>query len=339
MTMQDIARLSGTSRSTVHAVLAGKSWVSEETARKVREVIARYGYQPNRLARALGKRSTHLIALILKDIMNPFNTHVVDGISSVLARHHYSALLLSTEDDHEREVQAVSAALSYQVDGIVITPQQVGCDLSHIWSLVSRGVPLVTFGALPGLVTARVEFAEKEAARMAVEHLLAHGHTRIAHLRGPASSAAAAERVAGFQEAILRAALPFDESMIRPAGATTKEGEAAALPLLRDARPTAVLCYNDLVAAGLYRAAAALGIAIPRDLSVVSIDDIDLASVFGPPLTTVRQPCFEMGEAMAEMLLAQIEATAEGQPRQARARVFPAALIERGSVSEAPVAR
>lgn len=338
MTMQDIARLSGTSRSTVHAVLTNKAWVTEETRARVREVISRYGYQPNRIARALGTRSTHLIALILKDIMNPFNTRIVEGINSVLGPRRYSTLLLSTEDDHDREVQAVSAALSYQVDGIIITPQQVGCDLGHIWGLASRGTPLVTLGALPGIETARVEFDEKEAGKIAAEHLLKMGHTRIRHLRGPGSSGAAELRAAGFQEALLRAGLPFEAELIVATGATTKEGWFASSRLLRGAgggrreAPTALLCYNDLVAAGVYKSAAELGVPIPGELSVVGIDDIELAPVFGPPLTTIRQPCFEMGQAMAKMLLAQIDSVGGPRTGPGFVRVFAPALVERQSV-------
>jgi LacI family transcriptional regulator len=348
MTMEEIARLSGTSRSTVHAVLSDKPWVSEPTRRKVLEVVSRYHYQPNRLARALGRRSTHLVALILKDIMNPFNSRIVEGINSVLAPKKYSTLLLSTEDDHEREVQAVGAALSYQVDGIIITPQQIGIDLGHIWSLIARGTPLVTLGSLPGMETSRAEFSERGAGRLAAEYLLEMGHTRIVHLRGPISSGAAEQRAAGFKDAVIQAGLHFTEEMIVPAGATMKDGRQAAAGLFPGSagaapQATAFLCYNDLVAAGVYKAAAELGISIPEDLSVVGVDDIELAAVFGPPLTTVMQPCFEMGKTMAEFLLAQMEGpetakSAGGGPagRPLFAKTFSPSLAERQSVRREP---
>jgi DNA-binding LacI/PurR family transcriptional regulator len=334
MTMEDIARLSGSSRSTVHAVLANKEWVSEATRKKILDIVARYHYQPNRLARALSRRATHLVALILKDIMNPFNSLVVDGVNSVLSAAKYSTLLLSTEDDHEREVQAVHAALSYQVDGIIITPQQVGVDLSHLWELTVQGKPLVTLGRIPGMRSSYVELAEEEAGRLATDHLLSMGHERVFMLRGPSTSVAAQGRLAGYKDALLSRGVRFDERMVVPAGATLREGRGAALQTLsgRDgggSRPTAVVCYNDLVAAGVYRAAAELGIRIPDDLSVVGIDDIELASVFGPPLTTIAQPCFEMGKTMAEFLLAAI---AEPEASPALSKSFVPFLIERGSV-------
>jgi DNA-binding LacI/PurR family transcriptional regulator len=329
MTMEKIARLSGTARSTVHAVLQNKDWVSEKTRKKVLEVVERYNYQPNRLASALGSKSTRLVAVILKDIMNPFNSLLLEGINSVLSVSGYHPLLLSTEDDHDQEARAISLAESYRVDGIIITPQQTGVDLRHIWNLISEKRPLVSFGRIPGIETSGVELDETLAGDLAASYLIRKGHTSITLFSGPPTSAAAQGRADGFKNALMRSQIRFSPEMIREVGATAKASYGVAREILSKAesRPTGIVCYNDLVAAGVYRAAADSGVSIPEGLSVVGTDDIEFSSVFGPPLTTIRQPCFDMGKAMAEFLIQEIEGTTKTQ-----FRTYKPELIERSSV-------
>lgn len=329
MTMSEIARLSGVARSTVHAVLVGKTWVSEETRSKVMEVVQKYNYRPNRMAASLVGKPTKLIGLLLRDLLNPFNSQLIEGVQGVLAEHQYSTLLLNPLDRHEEEVRAIEVALGYQVDGMIIAPLQLGVDLQHLHRLRDSGKPFVTLGRIPGIPTSYVAVDEQQAAFLATEHLIQHGHRHICHLRGPHSALAAEERVTGFKNALLRHGLRFDETMIVDAGTLPREGYDAAMPLLSgQVRPTAVLCYNDLIAAGVYKAAAELHLSIPSTLSVVGIDDIELAAVFGPPLTTVRQPCHELGQALAQLLLNLLAEPAH--PPQAQ--LLPVELVCRQSV-------
>ena len=335
LTMNDIARLSGCSRSTVHAVVSGKSWVSEKTRNRVRAVIQEQQWVPDRMASGLVGGSTNLIALILKDILNPFNSKIVEGVNAVLNPLRYNTLLLSTMDDHSRELEAVKIARGYRVDGIIIIPQHEEVDLQHLWRIRERGECCVTLGRCPGLNLPWVELDEVRAVKEIVEHLVSLGHRKIGFLKGPGTSVSSRLREEGFREGLLAHGLSFEPSWMIPGGAELQSGYRAAAKIFAGkTRPTALVCYNDLAAAGVYRAAAEHSLKIPADLSVAGFDDIELAEVFGPPLTTVRQPCFEMGSRMAEMILADIEKKREGVSREVPDHYqFRGTVVRRGSTA------
>ncbi len=307
LTMNDIASLSGCARSTVYAVLNNKTWVSEKTRKKVQNVIDRHQWNPNRMASGLVSGASGLIALILKDILNPFNSLILEGVNSILQPLQYNTLLLSTMDEHDRELEALQIARSYRVDGVIITPQQVGVDMAHLWKIRESGEVCVTLGQCPGIDFSYLELDEAGSARKVVDFLAGLGHRRIGLLQGPSTSLSSRYREEGFMEGILTHRLDYRPEYLTPGGATIREGYEGAINLLaQEKRVTAVVCYNDLSAAGVYRAVAEKGLKIPEDLSIVGFDDIELSSVFGPPLTTVHQPCFEMGVWMAEKVLSDI---------------------------------
>lgn len=331
VTMNDIARISGVARSTVHAVLTNKAWVSAEMREKVMAVVRQYNYHPNRMAAALVGQPTKLIGLVLKDIMNPFNSLLVEGVTSVLSQHKYSALFLSTMDRHDLEVRAVQAALGYQVDGLIITPIQLGVDLHHLWALREQKKPFVTFGRVPGMEVSCVRVDEERVGRLATDYLIEMGHRDIAFLRGPKSALPAQERLNGCLNSLLEHQARHEASWVVEAGSTLREGHEAALKLLNSPRrPTAVVCYNDLVAAGVYKACRELSLWVGEDLSVVGVDDIELASVFGPALTTVAQPCYDIGCRLAEILLSQLA----NPSAPAECETFAPRLVVRNSVKK-----
>ncbi|MBI9101760.1 MAG: LacI family DNA-binding transcriptional regulator [Spirochaetales bacterium] len=334
LTMNDIAELSGCARSTVYAVLNHKSWVSENTRKKVQKVIAEHQWTPDRMAAGLVGGSTNLIALILKDVLNPFNSQIVEGINSVLRPLDYNALLLSTMDEHSRELEALKVARSYRVDGMIITPQQVGVDLSHLWKIKEAGEPCITFGCSPGIDFSYLDLDEGASTVRIVGYLSELGHRRIGFLKGPDTSLSAKQREDGFREAVMMKQLEYRPEYSGKGGATLKDGFEGAKKLFSlEVPPTALICYNDLVAAGAYRAAEESGLSIPGDVSIVGFDDIELASVFGPPLTTVRQPCFEMGQWMARQVIAEIDKKRSGEPVVTESKQFIGELIIRESTA------
>lgn len=338
LTMSDIASLSGCARSTVYAVINNKSWVTEKTRNKVLAVIKEHNWTPDKMASGLVSGSSNLIALILKDVLNPFNSLLVEGINSSLRTSGYNSLFLSTLDNHDYEVQAVSMVRSYRVEGIIMTPQQVGVDLSHIWRIKESGVPCVSFGSCPGISMSHVQVDEMVSIKKLVEYLASLGHERIAFLSGPVTSLSATQREAGYREGIMSCNIKYVPEFSAYGGATLNEGYEAAIKMLRlfinkPERPTAIVCYNDLVAAGVYRAAAELNLSIPEDLSVTGFDDIELAAVFGPPLTTIRQPCYAMGIWMAERVLKEIRLKREGALPETESHIFPGEIVVRQSTA------
>lgn len=309
LTMKDIADLCGVSRQTVHAALNGKPGVSDDTKARILEVVKQQNYRPNRLATNLHKKSANLVGVTILNIRNPFFADLIQGINTVLRRHQLHLMFFEVTSKEE-EVDAVESLLAYQAAGIILCPVQDQTRVGHLQALQQRGVPLVSIGPVLGLETHYVEVESREAGGMAARHAIEMGHRRIAYLEGPAKIISARERYLGFIEELIRNQITFSHDWFVQAGDTSRDGYEAAMKVLRrpaEERPTAVVCFNDIIALGVYEAARELGLEIPRDVSVVGCDDIQLAALLGPPLTTVALPVQDMGAHAAEMLLSQLD--------------------------------
>lgn len=336
MKMEDIARLAGVSRQTVSAVMNGKSWVTEATRRRVMEVVEAHNYAPNQHAVSLVGGSSSLIGVVLRDIGNPFYSQVALGIESVARAKGYSLLYYNTFESHATEVSAIQSALAYNVAGVIISPVLVGVDLKHLWDFRQRGKVLVSLDQIPGMQTHYVAFTNEEAAYEATQYLVGLGHKRIGYLGGPESSASNQARLMGFKRCLVDKGMSPDSAVIVGNATTPEDRNRAAhevLSMEKSKRPTAVLCFNDLLAISVYKSAHDLGMRIPDDISVVGMDDIEMAELLGPPLTTMRLHAREAGAAAAELA---IEAIASSDPQKApKQRIFEPKLIERGSVKKA----
>jgi len=187
----------------------------------------------------------------------------------------------------------------------------------------------------PGVALPAIVAASRDGAREVAAHLIGLGHRRLAEIVGPALSAAAADRHAGVLEALAAAGIPERDLAVEVSGGDVATGEAAAEELLaRDTRPTAIVCYNDLVALGTMRAVRAAGLRLPDDVSVTGFDDVALAALVHPPLTTVAQPGAEMAAWAVERLVAEIAASRAGVVRAAPDVVrMPCRLVVRGSTA------
>jgi len=257
----------------------------------------------------------------------------IDGVIRVMREQGFHMLYHSTQESREEEVRALAAFRSYHYAGMIIFPVEENEHHDHIREVIEARKPLVTIGAVPGIETHRIDVDHRRGSKMATDYLIARGHRRIACLAGPPKSPPTKERVLGYVEGMLDHHLDFHESMVVRAGSSSEDGYAAARAIMMnpaESRPTAVLCFNDLVAIGAYRAAHELRLRIPQDISIVGFDDIDIAAVLGPPLTTVATRSREMGSMAAEMLLAQVFGdTKQGDCQN---KVLEPALIERASV-------
>ena len=331
VTIKDVARISGVSRATVSAVLHGKSWVSEKTRQKVQTALREQNYQGHLVADTLSRSFAKMVGVVLGNIRNPFNTELISRLQDVLQAQGYFMVYHGTDESYEDEVEALKALEALELGGYVVAPVQEGRPHDHIRRLIEAGKPLVAMGEVPGLETHVVDFDDRRGSKDATDHLVEKGHRRIVCLSGPETSSFAKHRVMGFVESLMDHRIPFDESMVVPTGATFAKGYKAAKAVLTEssAPPTALLCFNDMVAVGAYKAAYDLGVKIPRDLSIVGFDDVQLAAVMGPPLTTVATHAGDVGAAVAEILLTVLQDT----HRQGflRRKTSPE-LIERESV-------
>jgi len=332
LTAKDIADLSGVSRTTVFAVLGGKPGVTEKTREKVLEVLREHGYQNGLVQRSMVAELSKIIGVVVGNINNPFYTELISGVDKLLAPEGFHHLLhYGTDVDPREGIAAFDAIGEYNLRGYIMAAGEMARYEAHIRKVVALNRPLVTIMRAPGVQASCVWFDDRKCSRDATDYLVARGHRRILCLTGPSQSATAKERILGFMESLVAHDIEFHSSMAVRGGDTSSDGYRAALKVLSDSttRPTAIVCCNDLVAIGVYKAAYELGLRIPEDISVVGFDGIELGEVLGPPLTTLSVFPRRIGEIAAEMLLAIINGK---HRRGTMEHVIEHALIERASV-------
>jgi LacI family transcriptional regulator len=294
-TLRDVADAAGVSIATVSRVLTGARPSRPATRDRVLEAAAQLEYRPSAPARALKLQQTHTLGLLITDIENPFFPEVVRAVEDAAHLRGYAVLLCNATDDPERELAYIELLLERRVDGIIVAASQVSS--RHAALLARAPVPVVLVnGDAPRSGLASITSDNRGGARLATEHLLGLGHRRLGHITAPRSNAAAALRLGGVRDALRAAGIPRDTLEVTEGDAHVAGGERATRELLERAPgTTAIVCYNDLTAIGALRALRAIGCAVPRDVSVVGFDDIDLARWTDPPLTTIAQQKGEMG--------------------------------------------
>ncbi len=314
-TLENVARVAGVSTATVSRVINNLPTVAPGTRQRVLDAVAQLHYTPNFAGRSLVTRRTKTLGLIITDITNPFYPAIVRGVEAAALALGFSVLLYDTADDKQREAQALQLLGERQVDGLVVCSSRLGkarlAQIAH-----GKKIPIIFINSTYAPDTVgTVETDHEYGMRMAVEHLSRLGHTHIAYLGGPPASQVQQRRLAAFRQYCDEFRLSHTEVTPVP---TVAGGEAGTRALLSDAapgtRPTAVIMYNDLMAAGALVAARSCGLVVPRDLSVIGHDDIPMAALLTPTLTSVRQPTQELGARAVNMLVAQLHSGTKANP-------------------------
>src|SRR4051812_45489159 len=334
-TISDVARQTGVSKATVSAVLNDSAGVGIDTRDRVLAAIDLLNYRPTQQSGGRAATRYRSIALVIKEHDNPYYDEVTAGVRAYAETQGYMLFVVSSEGSYSSEKRAVELLREKGVDGLIAAPvMDEHADLSHFFELKRRNFPFVFLEQVRGVPASLVDLENVGASQKAVEHLFALGHRRVAHFAGPAYSAHSQERVDGVHRAYSSSHLVFAPEDIVPAGAHFEDGRRAGHELFesRDKSdwPTAITCYNDLVAMGLCKALSELGIRCPEDISVVGFDDIKFCENFTVPLTTVRVPKFEMGNVAAQMLIRHIESKQSVMPKKV---YLDAKLIVRGSTA------
>lgn len=330
VTLRDVARAAGVHPSTVSRVLSEdtRQLVNVETARLVDGVIRELGYEPNPLARGLKTRRSLTVGVLINDLTNPVFPPIVRGIEDRLAEAGYTALLVNTDGDRERERRSYGTLTARQVDGFIMATAVREHPL--IEEVLADEIPLVlVIRNIDSRRATAVVPDDRKGARLAVQYLFDLGHRRIAHLAGPLSVSNGAERRAGFIDALRANGLEVDPGLIVSADAFTSEaGERAAHQLLESQLEfTAIVAGNDMIAVGCAAALGEHGLSCPDDVSVVGFNDMPLADRLSPPLTSLRVPHYEIGVQAADLLLERIKDPAT-PPREI---LVEPQLIVRGS--------
>lgn len=307
VTIVDIAEAAGVSKSTVSIVLTGRGSVKDETRRHVLGVMDRLGYVYNRGAANLRNSQSKIVGVVINDLSNPFFAEFAIGVETVLQMSGYVAFVAHTAESVLRQTQVMRMMREHGAGGIILCPALDTKPEDVAWTSGLDTALLVAIRRLPGADASVVIPDNTLGAARITRHLLNLGHKRIAYIGGKTSMVVRQERYGGFCEAMMNAGHSIDaavnfESMPTRSGGFDAMGTALSLP----DRPTAVVCYNDVVAIGAMLAAARRGLVVGRDVAVVGFDDTSEARHVSPALTTIAVNAVRLGEQAAAMLLERI---------------------------------
>ncbi|HVX47722.1 MAG TPA: substrate-binding domain-containing protein [Mycobacteriales bacterium] len=327
--IRDVASLAGVSVGTVSNVLNNPELVAESTRDRVHRAIEDLGFVRNGSARQLRAGKSRSVGAIVLDVANPFFTEVTRGIEDRLREENCLLVLCNSDDSLEKESHYLGVLEEQRVRGVLITP--ASRDLSRLEHMRRMGTAVVLLdrtSPTPDLCSVGVD--DVRGGEIAGQHLLELGHRRIAFLNGPRSIRQCADRRRGLRKAVRGAGLDPDRVIeeITVASLNAEGGEAAIMSAVSASNPPpAIFCVNDLVALGVLRALMRRGIAVPDDVAVVGYDDVEFAAMLSTPLTSVRQPKYRLGQAAAELLLAEAD---DGDHRHEQ-RLFQPELVVRES--------
>lgn len=307
VTMLDIAKGLNVSVVTVSKVLRDKGKISAATRKRVLQRAKELNYQTNWIARSLVTRRTFTIGLLLPDFTHPFFAEIAKAVAETVRPQGYHVIISYFEEDPEIERNEADSLMARQVDGLIAASAQSNANLFE--SILARKVPLVLIDRpIPGVQASFVGADNEAIGKLATNHLVAQGCTRIAHLRGPKIGIASA-RLAGFRHALQKHNLPLLPRYVVGARYVDSTGYTAMRKLLQqEPFPDGVFCYNDPVAIGAIKAISEAGLRIPHDIAVVGAGNVHYSDVLAVPLTTVDQCTAQIGKQAAEMLMEQIGA-------------------------------
>ncbi len=305
--IHDVAKRARVSIATVSRVVNRIPTVDPELAKRVWKAVDEVGYLPNTQARALVSGRSRTLGLIVSEITNPFFPELVQEFENLAVAQSYEVMIGSTNYDTARTESLIRRMLQRNVDGVAVMTFGIEEDL--VRKLVDQGFPLVFVDAEPEMPNVRVlKVNYGEGIRAAVQHLAALGHRQIAFISGPLHMRTAAMRRDAFRKAMAELGVIVPGASIVEGKHTMESGKAAMEYLIKTAGlPTAVICSNDMTAIGVLHALDETPHKVPKDISVVGFDDIQLAQFMLPPLTTVQMSCRDLAAAAVEALRAGIE--------------------------------
>jgi LacI family transcriptional regulator len=331
-TIKDVAKYANVSIATVSRIVNGLPGYSEDTKKKVQEAIEALGYQPNAIARGLINKRTQTIGVLFPEVSGMLSSEVLEGVENAAHDGGFSVIVCNTTSSGKRTVKYLRLLQEKRVDGIIFASEDVKEEYYKIFQEMKVPVVLVsTASSNYDLPFVRVN--DFEGALQATEYLIKNGHKQIGMIGGSKSDPIAGiPRMKGFEEALQKHNLAFSENHV-----TTNEGYRfqngkESLPVLLKKLPdmTALFAASDEMAIGAMSAALQLGIKVPEELSIIGYDNLKIAEMCYPALTTVSQPLKDMGQTAGDILVKLIK----GEEKEAESRYMPFTIVERQSVCD-----
>jgi len=330
ITIIDIAKDTGFSKSTVSKVLRNESFVKESTKEKIEKSIKKLKYHPDEIARSLVKKTgTNFIGLIISDITNYFYTELVRHVEEAAKKRNCNIILCNTNYEEEEEKEYINILINKRAMGIILATSTV--EDKNIKFLINEEFPFIVFGNKWKKINADVITIDNfKSAKIAVNYLIAKGHYKIAHFAGPQNSSSGQERLKGYLKGLEDSYIEVNKKYIFETEGTSKGGYEATKKLLELLnKPTAIFAYNDFVAIGIMELLKERSLEVPNDYSIIGFDDIKLSSLKMIDLTTIKQPITEEASEIIRVLFKRIETGPTGKTDKI---IFDTEIIERSSV-------
>ena len=334
-TMKDVAREAGVSLGTVSNVLNKVPTVTEDNRQKVMDAVKFLKFRPNTAARTLKTKTSKSIGLVIPDITNPFYPELARGVEDAARKAGLAVFLCNNDRNVQKEREYINALIEKNVDGMILVKPQISqAEIDEIHEKCN--IILVDIDETCRFQYDAVNVNDYEGATKAMNLLYEYGHTKIAFISGLMESQSSRYRYEAYVRFLKDKGLPLDETLVRKGAYDWYSGYTAGVELLRHLNPpTAIFASNDLMAIGVLKAARERRLSVPFDLSVIGFDDIDMASLCTPQLTTVRQPKYEIGTASVEMLVNRLNTSKKSIQGQGNLLILETEIILRESVGYA----
>lgn len=331
VTIKDIAKISGVSTATVSLALAGDKRVKEETKLKIESVARDLNYVPNEIGRSLQSKKVDTIALIFPNtphnaFSHPYFIQLLEGIMDVVAKEGFHLMISTTTNEVDEKAAYSKLLKNRRADGFILWPSSVKDE--NILEIIKSGIPIVYLNKIDYDDIVTIERDDMGGAYKAVEHLIGRGRRKIVHISGPLDYQVTIERLKGYQRAIQDSPIPYDSSLVIE-GDFQRQGGAGAVETLLNNKVEfdAIFAANDLMAIGAIEALQRAGLSIPEDVAVVGCDNIELAAMTNPPLTSLHQEMKTIGEIAAQRIIKILQNKKVDQIKT----VVPAKLVIRDS--------
>jgi len=306
-TMVDVAKRAKVSIATVSRVLSGQQSVAPELTARVMEAVKELEYEPNFTAQNLRRNESRTLVIVTPNITNPYYANIIAGIAKGSQERGYSTFLFNTEGKRKMEEQILDRLKKHQADGAILLAAELGSDWIYEYA---KEYPVVQCSEFdPKYPIPRVCVDNYKATQDLMEYLISLGHTRIGTISIENRFHSTATRLQGYKDSLTKAGIAVTDDYIRATqGYTFKMGFASARSLLaQEKRPTALFCVSDMLALGAIAGAREMGFRVPEDVTVVGFDDVEYTTMFHPYITTVVQPCFQIGYTAVELVCGLIQ--------------------------------
>lgn len=333
VTISDIAEATALSKATISLVLRNSPSIPEVTRERVLEAASRLGYVYHRGAASLRGGQTRTVGIVVNDINNPYFAEIVALIQQKLTTAGRFSFLCNTDEDLKVQSGFVEKMREYNVDGIIMSPAE-GTDPQWLRQLGETGMPVALFSRYIDSGVDSVSPDNVGGMRLAMEHLVELGHRRIAMVGANERNSTGIDRLAGYLKAVKVARLPEDERLIKYALPSREAGFKAARELMELAdKPTAIVCFNDVLAFGVMLGLRSLGLSPGREVSVIGFDDIAESSLWLPALTSIKVSVAALAEEASQLLLTRVS---QAHPSSASRILLPVSLAVRETTGRAP---